>query len=113
MKNLNKIFSSKQLTKILHESNNLDFALTHLYSLCEQFPSHSDSQIADTFSKTYDSILNYKQHEKIVCEQVQKLYEESAPTNVTAGIDASTPRIIPKEKKNVIHRNKKNQEAVQ
>lgn len=113
MKTVNEILSFTRVKSLLAETNNLQYALTHIYCLYEMYPSYSAQQIVDKFMETFGLIEKYKQREPEVCQQIQRLYEEMVPTNVTAGIDASTPRIVSKEKKNVVHRNKKNQETIQ
>lgn len=113
MKTINELLTCRHIHALLAETNNLQYAVTHLHGLCETYPEYSNQQIVEKFVETFKLIEQYKRSEPIVFQQIQKLYEELVPTNVTAGIDASTPRIVPKEKKNVICRNKKNQETVQ
>lgn len=113
---INKIFSQSKLRNKLSESANIERSIVILYIICEQYPSRSVDEILTEYDKQLKFDASFNATYKLVKNDITRLYEESlAPTNISAGIDSSTPRITPnnKETKDVVRRTKKDKTQVQ
>lgn len=101
--------NKSKISKYLFENNSSDLinkmcVMSHLYESCE-FVTHADKleYVEKHFPIAYDVVSKYKMYESRLNSIIARLCEEDggavAPTNVTAVIDATTPRIYPKKKK--------------
>lgn len=77
--------------------------MSHLYESCAlDTQEHKLKYVEEHFPVVYDTVLKYKTYESRLNAIIAHLSEEDggvAPTNVTAGIDAATPRIYTRKKK--------------
>lgn len=115
MKTLNKILSQKEFNRKLCETANVEYATMVLYTLCEQYQNASSEDILNEFDKHIQFNSLYNKHQNHIRSIITQMFEESIPTNMSAGIDSSTPRISNKSKENidVVRRTKKDKTQIQ